>query len=285
VRRLAAGLLGGVVVLSLAACEEDPTSRDDGITHYVALGDSYTAAPGVPVTDPGDPCFRSDHNYPRLVAEQLPRTELIDVSCSGATTAAMTTAQIDDARVAPQFDALSDDTDLVTIGIGGNDEALFLDWYYQCARLAPSDPQGSPCADSNRTSAGDELLDRVPQIRKNVSAVLDEAKDSAPNATIVVVTYPRVFPDKGTCELAAAYATGDHAYLNSIVKALSDALIAAAKDADVEWVDVYQASRGHDICAEKPWVNGVGDDQSRANWLHPFVEQQAAVAQLILEKL
>jgi lysophospholipase L1-like esterase len=285
VRRLPALLLTGLLAAPASACKADPGSADDGITHYVALGDSYTAAPGVPVTDPDDPCFRSDHNYPRLLADQLPRTFLTDVSCSGATTAAMTAAQLDDPGVAPQFDALSDDTDLVTIGVGGNDENLFLDWFTQCTQLAPSDPDGSPCADSNATIGGDVLLDRVPQIRENVEAVLEEAEEHAPNARILVVTYPRVFPERGTCRLAAAFATGDLAYINSIVKALSDALVAAAEAADVEHVDVYRASRGHDVCADEPWVNGDFGDQSRANWLHPFVEEQAAVAQLIREKL
>ena len=38
---------------------------------YVALGDSFTAAPGIPETDGSDGCLRSSHNYPSLVAEQL----------------------------------------------------------------------------------------------------------------------------------------------------------------------------------------------------------------------
>src|SRR5207245_819479 len=39
---------------------------------YVALGDSYTAGPLIPEQLP-DPmgCFRSDHNYPHLVAAAL----------------------------------------------------------------------------------------------------------------------------------------------------------------------------------------------------------------------
>jgi hypothetical protein len=47
-------------------------------------------------------------------------------------------------------------------------------------------------------------------------------------------------------------------------------------DAGVGWVDVYEASRGHDICSQTPWINGVTTDLTRANPLHPFPEEQAA---------
>ena len=55
-------LLVAVVVPGTAAARKPPQS-------YVALGDSYTAGPIIPVqqTDPLG-CLRSDHNYPHLVA-------------------------------------------------------------------------------------------------------------------------------------------------------------------------------------------------------------------------
>ena len=58
---------------------------------YVALGDSYTAGPVIPVQQP-DPygCLRSDHNYPHLVAAALGVGDFKDPSCSGADTGDMT---------------------------------------------------------------------------------------------------------------------------------------------------------------------------------------------------
>ena len=41
--------------------------------HYVAMGDSYTAAPFVPLTDVAYGCFRSSNNYPKLVADGTAR--------------------------------------------------------------------------------------------------------------------------------------------------------------------------------------------------------------------
>ena len=277
-------LAAGLLVLSVAACEGDPPDNDD-VTQYVALGDSHTAAPHTPEGDLTVPCYRSDDNYPAVLAALLPDAVLDDVSCSGATTAAMTGEQ--DSRgtpVPPQLDALSDETDLVTVNVGGNDEGLSVGWL-NCYQLTASDPQGSPCADNNATFDGDVLLDKIPQIEDHLASVLEEVKDDAPNATIVVVTYPRVFPDQGTCKFAKVYSVGDHTYINTILETLSDAMIDAAKDAGVKWVDVYAASRGHDICSKKPWVNGDSKDWTRANFLHPFPEEQAAVAKLILAEL
>ena len=54
---------------------------------YVALGDSYTAAPLVP-NQVGVPagCARSDHNYPSVARAALGSTAFRDVSCSSAVT-------------------------------------------------------------------------------------------------------------------------------------------------------------------------------------------------------
>ena len=92
---------------------------------YVALGDSYTAAPKVPGQS-GRPagCERSDHDYPALVARELglKQAEFRDLSCSGATTADLSAAQSTHQGTNPaQLSAVSTATRLVTLGIGGND--------------------------------------------------------------------------------------------------------------------------------------------------------------------
>jgi lysophospholipase L1-like esterase len=285
-RKLSAWLVAAALVASMTACQDDGDPPDDGFIEYVALGDSHTAAPRTPETGLSVPCFRSDQNYPHLIAEALPRIRLLDVSCSGANSDAMADGETSRGTpVPPQLDALSEGTDLVTVNIGGNDDGLFSTWASECRELAVSDPEGSPCADANRTPDGDALLDLVPGIKDNISAVLDEIKDRSPDAQVIVVTYPRAFPETGTCDFAAAFAEGDHAYINSLVETLGDAMIEAAKEAGVDWVDVYRASRGHDICSKEPWTNGNDNDPTRANWLHPFPEEQAAVARLVMEKL
>jgi lysophospholipase L1-like esterase len=282
-RQAVAGVIACALLLFVSACQDDENPPpDDGITEYVALGDSHTAAPHYPEDDLSVPCYRSETNYPHVLAKLLPNATLTDVSCSGATTAALTEEQMSRTiSVPPQLDALSDDTDLVTVNVGGNDEGLFLNWAVQCAQLGPTDPDGSPCADASRVGPGDKLLDAVPQIKKNFAAVLRLVEERAPNAQVVVVTYPKAFPDQGTCKLVGPYATGDLPYINSLIKAVGDAMISVAKAQGVDWVDVYAASRGHDICSREPWTNGITNDQTRANVLHPLPEEQAAVARLV----
>ena len=63
-----------MVLLAVAGCGTAvKTSGESGPTlggGYVALGDSYTAAPGVPTTDQSL-CQQSDHDYPHLLAAQV----------------------------------------------------------------------------------------------------------------------------------------------------------------------------------------------------------------------
>lgn len=285
------------LVASLAgACQPDepglaptpsstPTARQAEAIEYVALGDSYTAAPLVPNTDTRDSCFRSDGNYPNLLAARLPDIRLTDVSCSGADTADMTAPQsIGGQTKPPQLDAVSEDTDLVTLGIGGNDFGIFGNMSVGCFRLAQTDPRGAPCRAANQEAGGDRLLDLVPKIQRRVGLVIDGIRDRAPDATVVVVGYPRLLPPSGTCPDRVPLAVGDYPYLDAVNRALSDAVLAAAEDSDATAVDVYAASRGHDVCSDQPWVNGIATVQG-ALALHPFASEQEAVAGLILAQL
>src|SRR5215475_7481089 len=75
---------------------------------YVALGDSYTAGPLIPLQE-SDPlgCLRSDHNYPHLVAAALGVSDFRDPSCSGAETDDMTAPQgVTPGPNPPQLDSL-----------------------------------------------------------------------------------------------------------------------------------------------------------------------------------
>ena len=92
-------------------------------------GDSFTADWGVdPVAadQPSTGCRQSTNDYPHQVAANL-GLKLTDVSCAGALTTNMTQPQttfpdgLTHPAAPPQFDALTSTTEIVTIGIGGND--------------------------------------------------------------------------------------------------------------------------------------------------------------------
>jgi lysophospholipase L1-like esterase len=253
---------------------------------YVALGDSYTAAPGVPRTEQRTGCFRSSGNYPALVARRLGST-VVDVSCPGATTLDLSGKQRSGGRAQPpQFAALTADTSLVTLGMGGNDLGLFTTLIRTCGKLSLDDPGGSPCRDVMRSGAGGDLLvEKVARIGTRVSASLQAIHRGSPNARVVLVGYPQPVPAKGTCPILPL-AAGDYPYVRSIVADLNEALRKAADGEDATYVDVQKASAGHDICAgPDAWVNGNTTDLTRAIAFHPFAAEQQAVADLVVARL
>jgi lysophospholipase L1-like esterase len=282
-----------VLTGGLAACTEaapaQPASghadRADGrpqFKTYVALGDSYTAAPLVPVTDVANGCFRSDSNYPRLVAARL-QAHLTDVSCSGADTGDITGRQEMDyggqrTSAPPQIRAVGRDTRLVTVGIGGNDEGLFKTLIETCAAAG-----GASCADGVRRALGDPAQ-VLQEVGDNVTSVLRRVSRRAPRAEVLLVGYPRLVDEQRSCP-AMPMTTADRPVLAALERKLAGTLAKAAERAGVGFVDMYAASRGHAVCSEDPWVNGSTMDQQRAAAFHPFAEGEDAIADEVMKTL
>ncbi|WP_081795130.1 SGNH/GDSL hydrolase family protein [Nocardioides sp. URHA0020] len=295
-RRLVVLLLGALV---LAGCSDSPdtdadarppavdtpstspTAAPPAYAEYVALGDSYTAAPLVPPASADNNCLRSGANYPALVAEAMPGTGLTDVSCSGAATVNMTHRQRGiSGAVPPQFDALTRRTDLVTIGLGGNDDGLFGALIGQCTQLRASDPTGDPCT----TALGPSVDKSLADIRRNVAEVVAGVRKRAPDARILVVGYPQIVPARGTCS-DLPLADGDYAFAREVNHALTRAVEKAAADGKAEYVDLWAPSARHDICARDPWINGRVTTANRALAYHPLAVEQQAVAALVTAAL
>jgi lysophospholipase L1-like esterase len=251
----------------------------------VALGDSFTSGAGLPRTtrDSGF-CGRSQLSYPNLVAETLGAT-LEDVSCGGASTENGTLPQGAGAGARPpQLAAVTRDTDLVTVGLGGNDLSWYLAVMFGCTTAAAADPAGSPCEELD--SSGQSVVTTMPpQIGDRLEALLDEVQRRAPDADVLLVGYPQPVPENGTCpELPLA--TDDYAFVREQWEALNDEMERAARDSGATFVEVLGPSEGHDICAgSKAWVNGASDQLGVAAAYHPFARGQRAVADLVLEAL
>ncbi len=245
---------------------------------YVALGDSYVSAPLVPVTDVADGCFRSSNNYPSLVAKKL-GAELDDRSCGGAKTTDFTRSQFPD--VPRQLSAIKPGVDLVTIGVGGNDDTVFARLVGRCPALRAKDPQGDPCRVAMGAGGSDELLTALKRTGTRVTALVRQVRQKLPKAKVLVVGYPQIVsPDDACSELPLA--KGDYAYAEKVNFALTEMLHRAAKATGATYVDVWKASKGHDICSKDPWINGSVNDEKRAARYHPFANEQAAVADLVV---
>ena len=237
----------------------------------------------MPPTDLSTICLRSGANYPALVAKAMPGTTLTDVSCGGATTADTTTPQVGHGgdTVPPQFDALKPTTDLVTIGLGGNDEGLFGNLVVGCVEKAASDPTGAPCT----TAADPARLDKTfTEIRANLEDVVRGVRARSPQARVLLVGYPQIVPASGTCDLLPL-AAGDYPFARSVNQRLTDAVRAAAAATHADYIDVWGSSAGHDICSQDPWINGRITSAARALAYHPLAVEQQAVADLVLADL
>jgi lysophospholipase L1-like esterase len=278
-------LVGGLLLGACSAADvEDVTDASPpAFDTYVALGDSFTAGPLIPETDIADGCFRSDSNYPALVAERLDVDELVDVSCSGATTRDLTEGQNTAGQtvVPPQMRAVRPDTDLVTLGIGGNDFGLFHTLVSTCSQLRQQDPAGSPCADE-LDRRGVDLVARADDIGDRVEEAIAEIQRRAPEASVVLVGYLRLAPSEGRCA-DLSFAAEDYELGREVAESLNDALARAARSTGVEFADMHSASEGHDVCAEEPWVNGRHTVQGEASAFHPFASGMEAVADEVVE--
>jgi lysophospholipase L1-like esterase len=279
--------VGAVLVTTLvtAGCQGATGTR--GVEQYVALGDSFTSGAGLPHTSrDGAFCGQSSLSYPHLVAKAVD-AELTDVSCGGATTENGTQPQSQGAGVPPrppQLDAVTRGTDLVTVGLGGNDSSWYLGLMFGCTEVATGDPNGSPC-EKQGTSPGSNLTALPAQVGARLEALLTEVHRRAPGARVLLVGYPQLVPAHGTCaELPLA--AGDYPFVRAQWEAMDAAMRRAASAAGATYVEVLAPSEGHDICAgTDAWLNGSEARPGVAAPYHPLASGQAAVAELVEQAL
>ena len=224
---------------------------------YVALGDSFTAGPVIPVQIPPFGCLKSDHNYPHLAAPALKFPAFRDASCSGAQTKHMTEPQdVDPGPNPPQFDALD-------AGIGGNDIG-FSEIIRNCQ--STTTPEGHPCQDHYVVNGRDEISERIAATAPKIAAVLQGIAARAPRAKTYVVNYLPIFPDSGPgCWPQIPVADADVPYLRAKEKELNAMLAEQAAANRARLVDAYSAGIGHDAC-QLPLIR----------WVEPAVPANAA---------
>jgi lysophospholipase L1-like esterase len=238
-------IAGSIAALALPAS----AGADPG--PYVALGDSYTAAPLV-LNQSGRPagCSRSDHNYPSLVAAWSGVGDFTDVSCAGAQTRDMSAPQtVSFGFNAPQFDALRDGTRLVTVGIGGNDAGL-VGAAVKCAGLGVTAPGGSACRSYFSPGGVDGFPAKFARTAPKIAALLAAIHERSPQARIALVGYPDVAPRTGNgCYPLVPLSADDLRYFDSLIVRLNAMLAEQAAANGAEYVDTYTDSIGHDVCS------------------------------------
>ncbi|APU16742.1 MULTISPECIES: SGNH/GDSL hydrolase family protein [Actinoalloteichus] len=234
--RIASAFAGALIAVSLgapaASAEETaPAAPVD----YVALGDSYASGTGIGDYDPDSgSCLRSPGAYPELWAAANEVSSFTFAACSGAVT---------DDVVANQLGGLDADTDLVSISIGGND-AGFVEVITTCTILGTAG-----CRDAAAEANAYIQTELPAQLDATYAAI----RSAAPNSSVVVLGYPRLFHPTGACILSQA----SRALLNDTADLLADVTAARAGAAGFTYADVRTQFDGHGVCASTPWINSI----------------------------
>ncbi|MCC5477722.1 SGNH/GDSL hydrolase family protein [Streptomyces barringtoniae] len=238
----ATSALAGALALGLTAAPAHATAPLD----YAALGDSYSAASGVlPVDTSNLLCLRSTADYPHVIAART-GAALTDVTCGAAQAKDFTESQYP--GLAPQADAVTADTDLVTLTIGGNDNGTFIEAMLACGTAGIlSGGNGSPCKDTYGSSFDDAIDTKTyPAVKDALRAV----RAKSPNARLAVLGYPWITPATAdpSCFARLPVASGDVPYLHALQAHLDAVVQRAAEENGATYVDFSQASEGHDAC-------------------------------------
>ncbi|MDA2813503.1 SGNH/GDSL hydrolase family protein [Nocardiopsis sp. RSe5-2] len=308
------GLAGAWCSLTGSGCApggrppgEEPGSKDDWRVamdpveaatwgHYLALGDSYSSGDGagsyLPGTTGEDGCFRSADAYPSRASEAFDFAGgFAFVACSKHKgSQLLDEAGAEDA----QLDAIGEYTSLVSLGIGGNDLG-FTPVLRTCMVRVPL-VSGGVCQGQE-----EDIDRRMRTFDDTLEEIIAEVRDRAPDARLLLVGYPRLFP-KEPSGMYYTLTVEDQTWLNGKVRAFNDRLRTAAREADekiaeegdvgsVEFVDVYTALAGHEVSAEDAWLNGVvlqdltdGIQVHRSSF-HPTAAGQRAFADRVGERI
>jgi lysophospholipase L1-like esterase len=226
---LAVGFAVLALLLAAAAASAD---------NYVALGDSYSSGVGTRSFYEST-CRRSDYAYPRLIARDRPGTSLTFRACSGATTSSLT---------AEQLGSLSSTTNIVTVTIGGND-AGFSSIVTQCALPWPWSCEG-------------ELTTAEGFIRNTLPGRLDSTyaaiRSRAPNASVIVLGYPRLFMGVD-CNAGTFFSATEMRRMNAIADLLSSVTQTRATAAGFTFKNAITPFTGHAVCSSSEWLNGLSN--------------------------
>ncbi|RMB81131.1 SGNH/GDSL hydrolase family protein [Streptomyces shenzhenensis] len=297
---LAGALACGALIAAAVVAHHDDEPRP-GLPSgpYAALGDSYTAGPGIPGKK-GSPagCDRSDHNYPALVADRLGlgAADFRDASCSGATVADLTAPQTTgDGTNPPQLSVLSGRTRLVTLGIGGNDigfstmikRCVGAGVLYKALGSGTYLPEDAPCTRRFSAAGTDEVRRRIDTAGEHLTDALSDIRRRAPRARVFVVGYPEILPsDAGTCLRGMSLAPGDTAFLRDKEHQLNTMLRNRAEAGGAEYVDTYTPSRGRGACASADirWIEPLAPAAPAAP-VHPNARGEHGMADTVAKAL
>lgn len=272
-----------------------PFTSDAAGKSWVAMGDSYSSGEGAPPYDPAtdtlnvNMCHRSGMSYSEQILSQTSYFTgggFAVAACSGAQSSQLLDGQGTDG---PQLAVLSNTTSLITLSIGIND-LQFADILATCVTMtdtAKGDCQGS--SDPNIKNLDAHIAAEGATLQQDYT----EIHEQAPNAKIVVLTYPDIFQHSPGC---LGITDNDMNWLSTEAgkfdAAISNAVNASAAAMPIYLVNEQQAFAGHNYCSVSgpQWVNQVnllqiGNLHVKQQFFHPTTAGYAQVAADLLTLL
>lgn len=249
---------------------------NQGRPQYVAMGSSFAAGPAITEYAKDSPwfCARSRDNYAHQFA-RLRGLSLVDVSCSGATTDHI----LDRGQFLQpaQIEAVTAHTELVTLTIGGNDVRYLAN--LMAMGCNDDTPRLLRWVGACTVHSIESIEQRMPRLLDQLARIIDELRRRAPKAQIVLVNYPSLLPEGGTCERLGLSADQVDR-MRGIADQLGQVTYAAAEGHGALLMDAESATRGHDVCAADPWIVELHPSGGiLAAPLHPTLAGMTAIAQ------
>jgi hypothetical protein len=196
---------------------------------------------------------------------------------------------------------LDENTTLVMFSIGGND-ARFADVIQQCIYKAPL----SFCPDTKLDGESQDMKDSVPghinaEVGDSIILVLREIHQRAPHARIVLMGYPRLLENLGSC--IPLIGTSEAPWLNAMGDVMANMLNRVAAEASAFGIPTWSSDprdefEGKAICGSPETIHGaVGDTTAgdkpkflglvppSAQSFHPKISGTALYAQSLQETM
>ncbi len=283
---------------------------------YVAMGDSFSSGEGNPPfeakTDTSsNTCHRSPQAWPRLLEfdSSLDLGATAFVACSGAVSDYIINEYNQENVELPQAAYITNDTELVTITIGGNDVG-FGDVLRTCTLARDDDVSTeeehqlehdgciNAIEDAQDIATSTTFQNKLETVFSGIRSL------GSSNLQLIVVGYPNLFPEYGdivgTCRWEGDWFTNtfnqtsgrdvaedevtESRVLHDNINSAIEAAVEATNDSNVHFVDPSSVFVGHELCRPYPWFNGVIpaiDDAGRAESYHPNSDGQLAYESVV----
>jgi lysophospholipase L1-like esterase len=280
-----------------AAAAPVENNRPEGKS-LVVLGDSFTA--NYPkFFSATKECLHAPTSWPTRLSERMGvagTPDFVDVSCSGST---ISTGDgwwlVHEVAEAAKQQAFGPETDVIAIQTGMNDVWARNSTATMITSLQPCvfnlvDGCGLEAAEQGRFTDYRNVTGKVyaNRIREAVTYM----RYYAPNARIMLVGYPELFPPAqehvcvnvlGAGQVVQPRGRAVTEYLDRLDTAQRD----AAELLKLEFVDIRSVTAGHGLCAADPWLNGFFDPAADVAGMpfHPSTRGDEVTAETVYERI